>query len=775
MQSQLVDSALGFARAARAKGDALLLEADAFQILEAAGLRCPRRLFAKNPTEAAALDVTVLGSTRAVVKVVSSAIAHKTDIGGVAIVENTNAAVAAAVAAMEQAVAGRRVEGYSIAECIPYDPAPGGEWLLGLRWTDEFGAVVTIGCGGVAAEFLADALEPGRDVAVLSPSADRPAIESALQRLVFTPLVTGGVRRQRPRATLDALCQAVERMARLAPACRPDGLPEIEINPLVPSNGTLVALDVLAKVGTRESSAPRPRPIHKIRKLLVPRTVAIAGVSSQMNPGHVILNNLIREGFERANIHVVKPATAEIEGCRAVPSIQALPEPVDLLVLSIPAAQVPQAIVDVVEHQKAESVIVIPGGLEEKSGTGDLLEEMHAAVDASRKTTWEGPVINGGNCLGVQSRPGKYDTMFLPQHKLFGEARGAGREAEETDREAGAGLAIVSQSGAFAASRITRLPGIKPRYNITVGNQMDLTIGDYLRYLQGDPEVSVIGVYVEGFRPLDGTAALDAIRRATAAGVTVILYRAGRTQAGAAATASHTASMAGDYTVTRELARAAGAIVADSLDDFTDLVSMFTLLGARQVLGQRVGALSNAGYECVAIADSIGELELPAFTATTTERLGALLDAFRLTALVDVHNPLDLTPMANDECYEAAARRILEDDRVDVGVIGCVPATPALNTLPASSRHGEDIGREGSLARRLLKLKDETTKPWIAVIDAGSIYDPLACALQEGGIPTFRAADRALRLLNVFVAERFANIVRAQMERWVDEFGQPAG
>lgn len=767
MQSDVVDRALGFARAARADGQPLLLETDAFQILESAGIRCPRRLFARNAAEAGQLDVAVLDSARAVVKVVSSAIAHKTDIGGVAIVDNTAATVAQAVATMERAVAGQPVAGYSIAECIPYDAAPGGEWLLGLRWTDEFGPVVTIGCGGVAAEFLAGALAPGRDVAVLSPSADRQTIEAALQRLVFTPLVTGGVRKQRARATLDALCQAVERMARLASACRPDGLSDLEINPLVPSNGTMVALDVLAKIGTREVRTPRPRPVNKIRNLLTPRSVAIAGVSSQMNPGHVILNNLIREGFDRRRIHVIKPATTEIEGCRAVPSIQALPEPVDLLVLSIPAAQIPEAIINVVARQKAESVIVIPGGLEEKAGTGDRLTEMHTVLDASRQTTWEGPVINGGNCLGVQSRPGKYDTMFLPPHKLWGETRGARGEA-------GSQLAIVSQSGAFAASRITRLPGITPRYCITVGNQMDLTIGDYLRYLQRDPVVTVIGVYVEGFRPLDGAAALEAIRRATAAGVTVILYRAGRTQAGAAATASHTASMAGDYTVTRQLAREAGAIVAESLDDFTDLLSMFTTLGSRPVLGQRVGALSNAGYECVAIADSIGDLELPQFTDATARRLGALLDLSRLTALVDVHNPLDLTPMANDECYETAARRILDDDRVDVGVIGCVPATPALNTLPASPDHGEDLARDGSLAQRLLKLKDETTKPWIAVIDAGAIYDPLARALQEGGIPTFRSADRALRLLNVFIAERLANLVRAQVDRWVDEFGQPA-
>jgi len=277
-------------------------------------------------------------------------------------------------------------------------------------------------------------------------------------------------------------------------------------------------------------------------------------------------------------------------------------------------------------------------------------------------------------------------------------------------------------------------------------------------------------VYVEGFKPLDGGAALDAIRRITAGGSTVVLYRAGRTVAGAQATASHTASVAGDYIVTRQLARAAGAIVADTLDDFTDLITLFTLLHARPVYGHRLGAVSNAGYECVAIADNLGELELASFTDHTTAGLTSLLEHARLSTVVDVHNPLDLTPMADDAAFDAAVKRILDDDGVDVGVVGCVPATPALTTLPASAEHGEDLRREGSIAQRLIRLRQESPKPWVAVVDAGPLYDPFARELQRNGIPVFRAADRALRLLNLFVEGRFVHTVRAQMERWVDVY-----
>jgi acyl-CoA synthetase (NDP forming) len=754
-----------------------LLEPDAFQLLEGAGIRCPRRLFARNADEAATLDVALLGSPRVAVKVVSAEIAHKTDVGGVAIVDSTSESVTAAIRVMERRLADHPIAGFSIAEFIPYDPSPGGEWLVGLRWTDEFGPVVSIGAGGVATEFLAKGIEPGRDVAVFSPGRTDPArIDAALERLLFTPLAIGNVRNQPARTTLARLRGTVERFATLARSCRPDGLRELEVNPLVVAcSGELVALDVLAVVGSRPLHVPPPRPAEKLRHLLTPRTIAVAGVSTSLNPGHVILNNLIRGGFAREAITVVKPAVAEIEGCKAVPSIAALRERVDLLVLSIPAAQVPEALIDTVEHRKAESAIVIPGGLEEKAGTAALVAQMHAVLEAARETDWGGPVVNGGNCLGIQSLPGHYDTMFLPPHKL--DSGSGTRDPGSGTGDPGSGirdqgftLAIVAQSGAFAASRMTRLAGIRPRYCITVGNQMDLTIGDYLAFLERDPVVKVFGVYVEGFKPLDGAATLDAIRRITAGGSTVILYRAGRTAAGAQATASHTASVAGDYTVTRELARAAGAIVADTLDDFTDLVVLFSLLQSCPVYGRRLGAISNAGYECVAIADNLGELELSPLTDATRARLSALFEASRLSTVVDVHNPLDLTPITDDAGYEAAVRRVLEDDSVDVAVVGCVPATPALNTLPASPDHREDLLREGSVAQRLVQVRRESHKPWIAIVDAGPLYDPLVRELQRGGIPTFRAADRALRLLNVFVEERFAHTVRAQMERWVDAF-----
>ncbi|MBP6716056.1 MAG: acetate--CoA ligase family protein, partial [Acidobacteria bacterium] len=651
--------------------------------------------------------------------------------------------------------------GCSISECIDFDHAPGGEWLVGLRWTDEFGPVITVGAGGVSTEFLAAALAEGRDLAAFAPDRlQRDVTERRLKRLAWTPLLTGGVRKQPARASLDELFAVVERFAALAPLCSPDGITELEVNPLVPHDGRLIALDVLAHLGNRRLPVVPPRPIEKLQQLLRPTSIAVVGVSERMNPGRIILHNLIREGFDRASVFVVKPGVTEIDGCVAVPSVSALPHRVDLVILAIAAQQMPQVLTEIIDGRKAESVIVIPGGLEEKEGSADIVEKMHATLQASRATDWHGPVINGGNCLGILSRPGHYDTMFIPPHKLG------------TTPGPASPVAIVSQSGAFAASRASRFGGVRPMYSITVGNQMDLTVGDYLQHLEKDPLVKVFGVYVEGFRPMDGRATLEAIERITSTGRTVVLYRAGRTPAGAKATASHTASMAGDYVVTRELARAAGAVIADTLDDFTDLVSLFTLLGDRPVHGRRVGAVSNAGYECVAFGDHLRTLELPTLTPSTEARLKVLLDNSHVSGIMDVHNPLDLTPMLDDAGYAAAARYVLADDHVDVGVIACVPVTSALSTLAPDPSHTEDVCGYDAIGSRLVRLNEETTKPWVAVIDAGPLYDPLARRLSTGGIPTFRSSDRAMRLLSVFVEKRMAS-ARRDATVWIDEFSMP--
>jgi acyl-CoA synthetase (NDP forming) len=420
-----------------------------------------------------------------------------------------------------------------------------------------------------------------------------------------------------------------------------------------------------------------------------------------------------------------------------VPTIADLPFQADMLVVAVDAAQVPDLLEEIIVRRAALGLLVIPGGLGERAGTEGAQRRIQAALAAARAAGADAPVINGGNCLGIVSRPGRCDTFFLPDAKL-----------PPNDGPVSA-LAVISQSGAFAASRATRLEALNPRYMISVGNQIDLTVGDWLRALETDREIDVFACYVEGFRPLDGAHFLECAARLAREGRAVILYRAGRTAAGAGAAATHTAAVAGDWAVARALAGRAGVILADTLDDFDDLVRTFTLLHRKRAAGLRLGAMSNAGFECVAMADRLGRFTLARFSEGTAESLRLILRRARLDGIVDVHDPFDTTPILGDEGFADAARAILDDPGVDAAVIGCVPMTGALETLPPGCGHAEDLGREGSVASRLARLATHP-KPWVAVVDAGPLYDPMALRLERAGVPTFRSADRALRALEAF-------------------------
>jgi acyl-CoA synthetase (NDP forming) len=722
---------------ARHRDAGVLLETEGMDLLAALGIEVPARLLVRSAAEAARLEAPPFAGERAVVKAVSARILHKTEAGAVALVPNTVAAIAAAVGDMEARLPAAAVEGYTISEHVPFEPALGHELLAGLRWTDDFGPVVTVGAGGVATEFLAGAFREGAALAVLAPGlADGDAVERALAAVPAVRLVTGPLRGRPPRVDLARLAEVVRRLLWLAAEFTPAPLREFEVNPLVVSRGRLVALDALATLGGPLPPPPPPRPLEKVRRLLAPRSVAVAGVSEKgMNPGRVILRNLLRDGFDPAALRVVKPGADAVDGVACVPGIEALPERVDLLVLAISAAQAPDAVTAAADGARAESIVLIPGGLEERPGAEALVDRMHAALARARAAPWRGPVLNGGNCLGLRSVPGRCNTFFIPEYKM------------PIPPGPSSPVAMLSGSGAFAVSKTSKLAGLNPRYAVSVGNQTDLTLADYLEVLGEEPGLEVFAVYAEGFRPLDGRRLLATTRALTAAGRTVVLYRAGRTRAGAAAAASHTASIAGDYAVTRALAREAGALVAESLEDFEDLVRLATLLRGRRPAGRRLGAVSNAGFECVAIADSLGDLSLAEWTPATRAALGAVLERARLADIVAVRDPLDVTPILGDEAYAEVARLVLEDPGTDLGLIGCVPMTGALDTLAPGAGHPDDVDRDTSVASRLARLFHATAKPWVAVVDAGRPYDRMAQRLEDGGVPTFRTADRALRLL----------------------------
>ncbi len=181
------------------------------------------------------------------------------------------------------------------------------------------------------------------------------------------------------------------------------------------------------------------------------------------------------------------------------------------------------------------------------------------------------------------------------------------------------------------------------------------------------------------------------------------------------------------YSICRAAAAQAGALVAETFKEFEQLLELATALHQKAVGGVRIGALSNAGFETVGMADAIrGQhyaIEMATLGADSRERLTAVLAEHGLGSLVNVRNPLDVTPMASEAVYDAAIRVLLDSPVVVGVVVGIVPLTAALKTLAG------ELAEAGSLAERLPRLFAEASKPLVAVVDSGARYQPLVCLL----------------------------------------------
>jgi len=757
-------------QAVRQAGHTVLLESEVYEVLALAGLELPRW---KAWPLGADLDegwLADLPGGRVVLKVLSRRILHKSDVGGVRIVASEAAAVREAARAMLGATPdafaryeeahgrdGRldpQIEGLLLVECVAFPAELGSELLLGARHSREFGPVLTFGIGGTDAEFLSARLEPGRGHAIRSSLLlDRAGINRMVEQTLVAERLTGKARGRAQRVAPEQLADLIATFAQLVNLFSPTDeeapahLEELEINPLVvAADGRLLPLDGLMRVDDCRP-LPASRPVGKVTRLLHPGSVALVGVSQKMNPGRIILQNLLDAGFPTDRIHILKPDTDEIAGvkCHARPTD--LPEKVDMLVLAVSAEQVPGELEAICAADCAESIIVIPGGIAEKEGGEAIQARIDEVLAAARRLPGGGPVINGSNCLGVYDRDAGVNTLFIPDYKLPRPVRPEGAEPGR--------VALLSQSGAFMICRMSRLADLDPVYAVSYGNQMDLALGDYLDALLGDTSVDTVACYVEGFADLDGLKTARLAKAITRAGKRVVLYKAGRSAEGRSASAGHTASIAGDYETCRQVLPDAGVELAETFEDFENRVRLLRALGPAagpEGRAARVAVVSNAGFECVGIADNLskageGKLELAQLDLSTRTILGRVFVDGRLDTLVDVKNPLDLTPMATDAVWSACVEALLGDAGVDAAIVSIVPLTAAMQTLPAGDGHREDLSRPEAIAGRLAELRGRVGKPFVCAVDSGTLYDPLVRTLEAAGIPVFRYADEATRYL----------------------------
>ena len=715
-----------------------------------------------------------------VMKIVSPTIVHKTEVGGVRIVANDPDTVRSTWRRMvyevpekykrlmdskEVPVPGAYeglhgdalleaiatdIQGVLLIEFMPPDSeAFGNELIVGLRHTREFGMMLSAGLGGTDTELYATFFRKNKAI-VTAATHSISGVEffKLFRQTVSYQKLIGLTRGQKRIVTDEQLVECFSAMIEVGnhfSSANKEALfhiSEFEVNPFAFTDFRMVPLDGLLNFSVPVQVAPE-RPVEKIDNLLHPKTIGIIGVSSRrVNFGRVILRNILQGGFEPQQLCIIQPDEKRIDNIRCLPDLGELETSLDLLVVAIGSEHVPDLIDTVIATQCAKSVLLIPGGLGETAESKPRAEKLRQAIHDSRKTASKGPIILGANSMGLISHPGSYDTWFLPEDKLA--------KQKENGRQR---IAFISQSGAFMGTRMSRFPDLNPQYLVSIGNQTDLTLGDFMEYFSTADNIDVIGVYAEGFNDLDGEVFARAVREAVKAGKDVVFYKAGRTPEGQLATSGHTASLAGDYVVCEACLRQAGAVVAQTIDQFADLLNLAAQLNGVRVPGKRIAGFSSAGFEAVGLADYIHtddySMELATFSEETVTTLSALMKANRLDKLVTVQNPLDINPGADDSVFAEVVRILAEDDAVDGVIAGLIPITPAMHSLA----DGSDAYREG-IYHHISTLKDRLQKPLVLVVDGGSVFNPFVEDLEALGYPVFRSIDRAVMALALYMEAR---------------------
>ena len=768
------------------QGRDALFEHETYELLRNSGAETPPRTkVLTKGSRPADEELIAMPGDKVVLKVISPTIIHKTEVAGVKVVEKKAEKIRSAWRRMmyevpenyaariekdpahgpekyrglsgeqlQQAIA-RDIRGVLMVQFMPPDSqAFGNELIVGIRNTREFGMIISAGLGGTDTELYAERFRKGQAIVAASTAAtDGQAFFALFQKTICYKKLAGLTRGQRRVVTNEQIIECFSSMIALANYYSPLNphapfvIEELEINPFAFTDYLMVPLDGMCRF-TKPGNIPAARPYQKIGTLLHPRTIGLIGVSpTRINFGRVILNNILANGYRRADIRIIRPGLESFEGIACVPDLASLDCRLDLFVVAVGSEQIPGLVDEILDRQVAETVMLIAGGMGE---TGESLQrsvELKAKIQAAHAIGDGGPVFLGANCLGVISHPGKYDTLFIPEVKLP-------KERGERQRRA----AFVSQSGAFMITRLSKRPELDPAYMISVGNQNDLTLGDMLKYFKDVPEIDVIGVYAEGFKNLDGLTFIQAVRAAVIVGKDVIFYKAGRTPEGKTATSGHTASLAGDYMVCESCVRQAGGIVAQTFSQFEDLLMLAQRLHNKEVFGNRLAAVSGAGYEAVGMADNIQsddfQMKMAAFTPRTSEKIRDILKSKGLDSLVEVKNPLDINPGSDDEAHVRIVRELAADTNVDAIVVGLDPLSPAMRTLADPDSEKYSFAAASSIAKAMPFLVAELKKPVIGVVDAGRLYDPLVDELMANGMAVFRSSDRAVHALATYIEAR---------------------
>jgi len=624
--------------------------------------------------EAAVATATAMGFP-CVMKLVSPDVIHKTD-AGVVILDIESAAMAAdsydTILANGRTAGAQRIEGVLVQK----QARPGFELLVGALQDPVFGPVTMVGYGGRYVELFKD-VAPG--VGVLA----RKDVERMLSETLASRVIAGF---RGPALDQEAAIDLAIRVSQLM-EMRPE-ITELDLNPVILYPKGCSVVDARLIIG---EPIAHPRAVHlsetrlqSLKAIFEAKSVAVVGASIPGSIGGIILKNSSR--VER--LYPINPKRDTLMGRKCYKGFSDLPAPADVAVFAT-APETTIASFRQFCEAGGKGAIVVSDGFAE-IGRTDLEEELRAISEK------HGVVYIGPNCLGVFDNFSGLNTLFLPMRRL------------NVSTKPGL-VGVVSQSGGVGLELLEMAAADNLAIGkwVSCGNASGISIPELLAHMGEDPRIRVIAVYVEGLR--NGLQFME-VGQAVAQRKPVIVIKGGMA-GGAAATLSHTASLAGSFQAFKAACHQAGLYLLEELtEDPKILINVLSILASQKpARNNRVAVVSVGGGAGILLADQItaNRMQLATFSEDSRAMLARLLagkiraagdsERARIAARV-ASNPLDLFGDADDERLLEAIRILNEDPNTDIIVVGLYLQVPYLSEY---------------IAERLVELNREMRKPLI--------------------------------------------------------------
>jgi acetyl coenzyme A synthetase (ADP forming)-like protein len=441
-----------------------------------------------------------------------------------------------------------------------------------------------------------------------------------------------------------------------------------------------------------------------------PKTIAVVGASKDSRKiGHAALKNLLISDYP-CKVFPINTKEETILGLKCYKKVTDVPVNIDLVLISVPAEIVPSILKDCKE-KNVKNVIIISSGFSE-IGNHELENELKEIIKDSNMR------VLGPNVMGYKNASNGLDASFV-----YGNPRKGN-------------IAIISQSGALGIGMIylanNEYMGVSKI--VGVGNKIDIDDDDLIDYFANDPETKVIGLYIEAVK--DGREFMNAINRCDKP---VLVVKAGRSAAGARATASHTGSMAGSDIIYSAAIKQAGGIRCRDIVELFDMAKALSVQPPAQ--GNRIGIVTNGGGLGIMLTDACEEngLVVPKLSSKTFKKIDKILPD-----LIIPNNPIDVVADAGFYRYETATSALLEDPNIDGVIVASVHGGYA--------RPEEFTGAILKMIRER-KLHEEYKKPILATWVGGREYEDLVLDLKSAGVPIYPSSWRTARAMKALYLE----------------------